>query len=415
MKKMDNTDELISVIIPVYNKEAYLEECIQSLLDQTYKNIEVILIDDGSTDRSAEICQSFCNQDTRVKSFFQENAGQNAARRNGISKATANWVSFVDADDFVSSDFCLRLIKEQVTSGVDCVMGQSQKYQNGNFGTVSGILDGIYSGAEAVMRFIDKEFFSFNMPSGMLPILFQKKVVEEALNVIDLRITFSEDCGCALYVLLRVHKVRILSDVVYYYRQVPKSYCHMHDKSNVLSQKFLMNFLYKTFLASHMSNAANRIIDWLIIRDLLLGGYDFFSDYNGIFPFIEDVSSGQIALYGAGVFGEEMYSKLNQNFKMVGWFDREFQYYQELGRAVWNPKRLLDCEYDWLVIAIMNPRTVKKIVAGLKNMGIDAAKMLTISPAIIESNYTKYKLKELRCVDENYSYVSAPVLSRQGK
>lgn len=415
IRKLDDAGELISIIVPVYNKEVYLEECIQSLLDQSYKNIEVILIDDGSTDCSARICQSFCEQDIRVKSYFQKNSGQNAARKKGISKATGNWVLFVDADDFVACDYCLHLVEAQQSSGADIVMGKSQKYLDGKFGAVSGSLVGLYSGYEAVRHFIDRDFFSFDMPSGMLPILFKKTVIGDALHAIDLRITFSEDCGCTLYALLQAKKVQIISDVGYYYRQVPESYCHVHDKSNVFSQKLLIDFLYKIFLEHNMLQENLRIIHWLIIRDLLLGGYEFFLDYAGIFPFSKGVVSGKIALYGAGVFGEEIYNKLGRKFEIIRWVDREFQYYQERGKDVWDPAILPEMEFDWLIVAITHPKTARKVVLNLQDMGLDPAKILTISPAIIDSDYTNYKLKELRCADENYSYVPTTISSSKGK
>ncbi|WGE54968.1 glycosyltransferase [Actinobacillus equuli subsp. equuli] len=94
----------ISIIVPVYNAERFLSRCVSSILGQTYKNIEVILVDDGSKDSSLELCHYFSSQDNRVKVFHQDNAGAGAARNLGIAQATGDYIGFVDADDWIDSE-----------------------------------------------------------------------------------------------------------------------------------------------------------------------------------------------------------------------------------------------------------------------------------------------------------------------
>ena len=91
---------LISVIIPVYNVKGYLERCVESVLTQDYKNIEVIIVDDGSTDGSAEICEALASKDNRIVVIHQINAGISAARNAGIKKSSGDYISFIDSDDF---------------------------------------------------------------------------------------------------------------------------------------------------------------------------------------------------------------------------------------------------------------------------------------------------------------------------
>lgn len=91
----------ISVIVPVYNAEAYLKQCIDSILCQTYSNFELVLVDDGSTDRSGEICGEYAKMDKRVRVFRQKNAGQSVARNLGVKQAVAEWIVFVDSDDMI--------------------------------------------------------------------------------------------------------------------------------------------------------------------------------------------------------------------------------------------------------------------------------------------------------------------------
>lgn len=122
---------LVSVIVPVYNVEPYLRRCINSLVYQTLNNIEIILIDDGSTDGCGKICDEYAAADARISVVHQENAGLSEARNAGIDRAKADYLMFVDSDDWVEPEFCelpLMLAKEQQA---DLVMFQFRRFQNG--------------------------------------------------------------------------------------------------------------------------------------------------------------------------------------------------------------------------------------------------------------------------------------------
>lgn len=92
--------DLISVIVPVYNVEKYLDECLTSIIQQTYRNVEIILVNDGSTDSSREICEKYLAKDTRVHLYSKDNGGLSSARNYGLDKANGQFVIFVDSDDF---------------------------------------------------------------------------------------------------------------------------------------------------------------------------------------------------------------------------------------------------------------------------------------------------------------------------
>lgn len=100
---------LISVIVPIYNTESYLRRCLDSLCSQTYENLEILLVDDGSSDGSARIAEAFTRQDPRFRYFYQKNSGAGAARNTGLDRAKGAYLSFVDSDDWVSPDFIEKL------------------------------------------------------------------------------------------------------------------------------------------------------------------------------------------------------------------------------------------------------------------------------------------------------------------
>lgn len=96
---------LVSIIVPVYNVEKYLERCIQSILEQNYKNLEIILVDDGSTDNSGEICDKYAKEDSRIVVYHKQNGGLSSARNYGIERAHGAFISFIDSDDFVNKRY----------------------------------------------------------------------------------------------------------------------------------------------------------------------------------------------------------------------------------------------------------------------------------------------------------------------
>ena len=98
------TKELISIIVPVYNVEKYLKKCVDSIVNQTYKNLEIILVDDGATDSSGEICDELEKLDNRIKVYHKENGGLSDARNYGVARATGSYIGFVDSDDYIDAE-----------------------------------------------------------------------------------------------------------------------------------------------------------------------------------------------------------------------------------------------------------------------------------------------------------------------
>lgn len=123
---------LISVIVPVYKAEKYLEKCVQSICSQTYRNLEIILVDDGSPDRCGELCDTFAKEDSRIRVFHKENGGQSSARNLGLDNMTGEYVTFVDSDDWIEPDMyshLYALIREHNAQIACC--GVCMDYANG--------------------------------------------------------------------------------------------------------------------------------------------------------------------------------------------------------------------------------------------------------------------------------------------
>lgn len=112
-------NELISIIVPVYNVEQYLEKCVNSIVNQTYKNLEIILVDDGATDSSGKLCDELAKIDNRIKVYHKENGGLSDARNYGVERATGDYIGFVDSDDYIDAEMYEKLYEAIKKENVD--------------------------------------------------------------------------------------------------------------------------------------------------------------------------------------------------------------------------------------------------------------------------------------------------------
>ena len=125
---------LISVIVPIYNVEKYLDRCVNSIINQTYKNLEIILVDDGSPDNCPQMCDDYAKKDSRIRVVHKENGGLSDARNAGMKVATGEYVSFIDSDDYVSLDFYETLLQTMIDNDSDIVECSVVKfYEDNNF------------------------------------------------------------------------------------------------------------------------------------------------------------------------------------------------------------------------------------------------------------------------------------------
>lgn len=153
---------LVSIIIPIYNAEEYLDKCINSVIDQNYKQIEIILVNDGSTDGSLKICQAFSKKDSRIKVVSQANGGLSAARNTGMKVANGEFYMFVDGDDFVSSDFCKSAIFSQQKYNSDIVIFDYKNIYPNKFENYSQNIDEGLVSKKSAMELIINDSHAWN-------------------------------------------------------------------------------------------------------------------------------------------------------------------------------------------------------------------------------------------------------------
>lgn len=214
---------VISVIVPVYNVEKYLHQCIESILSQTFEEFELLLIDDGSIDNSGKICDEYAEKDSRIKVIHQHNQGQAKARNVGIDAAGGEWVAFVDSDDYIASDMMAVLLETAVAQHADMVMCNFSRFKDGDEYIAEERLPApfLYENTE------QKKFLSFveNSELSVYHIVpwgkIYHKTVFEGIRYPEGRIY--EDSAIAPALLDNAKKIVCLKDSFYFYRTNPQS------------------------------------------------------------------------------------------------------------------------------------------------------------------------------------------------
>ena len=210
---------MISVIVPVYNVEKYLEECLDSIQNQTYSDIEVILINDGSLDNSKDICEKYCKEDNRFKLINQANQGQSVARNHGVAASTGEFIAFVDSDDIIRQDY-LEVLIRYMSEEVDIVESQftvhKKEFFNENYKEINVIFEG---DSEEAVKAVPKHVLSVNPVTK----LYRRSVVEAVPYLEGL---IFEDIYSGVGMLKYIRRI-IKSDYTgYYYRQHGTSTMH---------------------------------------------------------------------------------------------------------------------------------------------------------------------------------------------
>ena len=220
-----NKQNLISVIVPIYNVEKYLKQCLDSIINQTYKNLEIILIDDGSTDNCGKICDDYALKDNRIKVIHKQNGGLSSARNIGLDTAKGEYIGFIDSDDYIEKDMYENMHNTALKTNTKLVIcnwfkGNTNKWdKNKNFPDKN-----ILTTNEA-LEFFYNDMYVWNK-------LYKKDIVKK-LRFIE---TFAQDVLYTFVAFKRAKIISCLNKHKCYYRTNPKSRQH--------TKKFRKDFLF---------------------------------------------------------------------------------------------------------------------------------------------------------------------------
>ena len=213
--------EKISIIVPVYNAEKYIGTCIESMVRQSYQNIEIILVNDGSDDRSEEICRAYAKQDSRIRYREQENQGVSAARNHGIEEASGEFLMFVDADDAIMEDACERLAGH-IADGIDLVLCGFQRvfYRNEHLVSQYEVLPecGDLCNAEQMGKQFGR-LYETTLLTSVWAKIYRKSAVTKQQPVFCEDLDLGEDALFNLEFLKSCGKIAVEDHALYVYNQ----------------------------------------------------------------------------------------------------------------------------------------------------------------------------------------------------
>lgn len=387
-------NKLISIIVPIYNVDKYLEECLRSIINQTYQNIEIILVDDGSTDSSSNICREFSKIDNRVMYIHQENRGVIVARKTGVQHATGEYIGFIDADDSIDAN----LIEEWVEILVKCerqgtyvdllesgyYTGYTKKHK-----LYGNIPQNVYASAD--MEFVIDNMIAYDRKKlygihpSMCTKLFRRELLREVICDVDDSIFIGEDADCVYRFLLKCDVI-VVSDICgYHYRMRNDSVTHSANKRYLQNIDVLYNDLEEVFQHHGQNQSLIKQLEvWmsrLISRSADYMGFDKSEgQISYIFPRVDLLVGKRIVLYGAGSVGGSYHTLFQKTncCEIVRWVDKCGVGNNETGIS--SVETIHDVEYDYIVLAVKSKLLVEEITEQLIEMGVDQRKIIWEKP-----------------------------------
>lgn len=367
---------IVSIIVPIYNTEEFLDQCIWSIRKQTYQNLDIILINDGSIDGSLSICKKHQEQDERVRIISQDNQGLIAARKKGVITAYGKFIGFVDSDDWIAAQMYESMMNILLQTDCDLVScGMIEEWKNGSI--LNYIYDlyneGLHENLDETI-YSDLFFDNQNAKGGLMPNLCSKLLKKELLcevyNDIDSRITYGEDAITTYAYCMRAKKIYILKEAYYHYNRRQGSMCSSADKSleanTYLLYEGFKNAFENSLKRKQLMRQARRYIFKLELRMLeklcdintaALGTWSFTYD-NSVFE-------RKIIIYGAGGCGQALYhyiTRLGKIDNIAAWVDRNPESTME--QCLYDieyPDIISERDFTYIIIAIQRKETADDI------------------------------------------------------
>jgi len=388
--------ELLAVIVPVYNCSRYLKKCLDSIIQQEYENLEIILVDDGSTDESVAICDSYMQKDPRVKVIHKENGGLISARVAGVTAARAKYVTFVDGDDWINERTYSSLMGRLIDSGADVITYGCFRYWEDTDYKIEvdeTITPGFYDKKAMVQHIIPRMLFDEKLegwaldPSLCMKI-FKKELLEEEYSKMgDRTFYFGEDTTVIYPLLLKCKSIVITHNAYYYHRQRPRYvrvpyfsseefYDDLYEIYTYLKQEFRglpqWELMKKQLDCFYIKNVDRKKYDYQVMLGSQGGAGAFSSTF--LFPFNRVDKGANIALYGAGKVGHNFRKQLDMTSycKVAYWIDQSYRKEGVIGLEEFVGK----ADYDCVVIALASDAGRARVKSDLTERGVPAEKIV---------------------------------------
>lgn len=384
--------DLISVIVPIYNVDAYLHQCVDSIVRQSYDNLDIVLVNDGSTDSATEICEYFRKRDSRIHVISKPNGGLVSARKAGLAAARGDYVFYVDGDDWLDLDCLAQYHRAATESAADIVIGGHKREFLGNFVEARNRLDpGVYAGARLHTDLFPHmistgDFFTHGIRTYSWGKLYRRGLVEDLQQRVPDGVVLAEDSALLYPALLAAHSVHVTSISAYNYRQRPNSILKStsideHETSR-LAQAF--SFLATALAAGHEDCDFPRQLRAYFAAMLIIRNGAFTHDHATYcrYKLFGDIEYGaRICLYNSGSFGQHVYTNLQRGkaFSLVAWFDRDFRESRLINMPVEDPAQISRFDFDYLLVPSYDPSVLAEATSLFVANGLPVEKIRKIA------------------------------------
>ena len=409
-----NMSEKVSVVVIAYNVEQYIEECVKSIRNQSYSNLEIILVDDGSTDLTSKICDKEAEADERIKVIHKDNEGLVGARQAGAKIATGKYITFVDGDDWIEQDMYLKLISyaenynvDIVASGIIRDFGDRKKYER------NLVNQGYYS-----KKIMEKEIYPNMMFSlekmnhyidpSLCNKLFKRDLLLKSLKKVDKEIYYLGEDAATLYPLLLDANGLFVCDTAFYHHRIVTSdvgnATYKTEKSFerlIIWYKYLQgvfsNSIYSEVMLPQLEayymmklnqmSIKNVDVDFIILlkRFYLSMGQGIASNISSvkyILPEENIKKESKIILYGAGMVGRDYQKQLSQKrYNVISWVDKEYEKYRDKGYQVNSISSIKKLDFDLIFVALKKEELFNEVREQLMQRGIEKDKIVWGRPS----------------------------------
>jgi glycosyltransferase involved in cell wall biosynthesis len=380
---MFKNEPKISVIVPIYNVALFLPKCIESILNQSFFDFELILVNDGSPDNSHDICLNYQEKDKRITIINKPNGGLLSARKAGLNSARAEFISFVDGDDWVDVDFLASMYRVVELHQVDLVIsGYIRVFEGRNEKITPLYKQGVYACSnlnELLNNMLNTStFFQHGVSTYVWNKLFRRSILGEILFNVPNEITMGEDAAITYSYMPHCSGIGITHSCNYFYRQRVNSMVKAIQSSE-LEKEHLTN------LVSYLNSALFEKLDKIKLRrDLLYYLYSqalvrfggLISDSEIYIPFQDLKKGDRVLVYSSGTFGQRLvaFNNIYNVFQLTSWIDLDHVESNDLGLQVDSPFSNIERDYDSIIIASIDGSQIEQILNVLSLYGFDCAK-----------------------------------------
>lgn len=359
---------LISVIVPIYNAEKYLKICIDSIINQSYYNIQIILVDDGSEDNCPAICDEYAQLDTRIIVIHKKNQGLVLARKSGLQIATGEYITFVDADDYIDIDTYEKIVNNINYDMPDIIAYDLiEEYSDRTVKKENQFSAGLYKEEQLKEKIYPKMlstgvFFEYGILPNLVCKFIRNDFAKKAGIEVNGEVRFGEDADATFQYMAKAQAVQIIHYAPYHYCKREGTMVQASVKKECI--KYLQSDLEKTFFeAGIYETMKNQLADYINFVTLL-------KNPQAVLEHTEIFTNTKVALYGAGGFGQAVLKQYSDSISLVA--DSNYIKFNNISSPVISPEELVSrqSEFDKVFITILNINLCEKIRDSLLAMGL---------------------------------------------